>query len=168
MSWKSSKIMFLWRVKSFKLIVKTMVLKVWHVAHANWKGINKTLKLRPKSIPKSMKNRYTFHARKRDTQNINNHQQSDQTRMWKAIKSWKIHANKKIEKKREKARSGTLPGGARGHKRSKIEYKLTEENLIDRERAAKSNTPWAPSGPERIEVARGKRSASGPWREATK
>ena len=50
---------------------------------------------------------------------------------------------------------GTLevPGDT---KRSKIEDKLTENKLIDRENAAHPNTPWAPSGPERIEFASGK------------
>ena len=40
--------------------------------------------------------------------------------------------------------------------RSKIEDKPTEEKLKDRESATYPNTPWAPSGPERIEVACGK------------
>ena len=36
--------------------------------------------------------------------------------------------------------------------RSKIEKKLTKEKLRDRENAAHPNTPWAPSGPERIYI----------------
>ena len=61
-----------------------------------------------------------------------------------------------IEKKREKDRGGTLTQGPGNTIRSKIEDKLTEEKLKDRESAANPNTPWAPSGPERIEVAYGK------------
>ena len=45
-----------------------------------------------------------------------------------------------------------MPGDT---KRSKVEDKLTEEKLIDRESAAHPNTPWAPSGPERIYWAQG-------------
>ena len=54
------------------------------------------------------------------------------------------------------ARSGTLPQGPGNTIRSKIEDKLTEEICKDRENAAHANTPWAPSGPERIEFACGK------------
>ena len=61
-----------------------------------------------------------------------------------------------MEKRRSKARSGTLPKGATNTIRSKIEDKLTGEKLKDRENAAYANTPWAPSGLERIEVAYGK------------
>ena len=39
-------------------------------------------------------------------------------------------------------------------KRSKIEEQITKEKLRDRENAANPNTPWAPSGPERIYVNR--------------
>ena len=49
-----------------------------------------------------------------------------------------------------------MPQGPGNTIRSKIEDKLTEEKLKDRESAAYANTPWAPSGPERIEVACGK------------
>ena len=63
---------------------------------------------------------------------------------------------RKNRKKRAQGRSGTLPKGATNTIRSKIEDKLTEEKLKDRESAAHANTPWAPSGPERIEVACGK------------
>ena len=48
------------------------------VASANGKGIKKTSKLKPKSLPKSIQNRYTFHAGKKDTQNIEIHPNSDQ------------------------------------------------------------------------------------------
>jgi hypothetical protein len=41
---------------------------------ANGKLIKKPSKMGPKSIPKSMKNRYKFHARKSDVKNIENHQ----------------------------------------------------------------------------------------------
>ena len=63
---------------------------------------------------------------------------------------------KQIEKKRERARCGTLPQGPGNTIRSKIEDKLTEDKLKDRESAAHANTLWAPSDPERIEVAYGK------------
>ena len=43
---------------------------VEQVACANGKGIKNTSKVRPKSIPKSMNNRYKNHARKRDTQKM--------------------------------------------------------------------------------------------------
>ena len=59
-------------------------------------------------------------------------------------------------KRVSKAWSGTLPKGATNTIRSKIEDKLTEEKLKDRKNAANANTPWAPSGPERIEIAYGK------------
>ena len=55
-------------------------------------------------------------------------------------------------KKREKAQCGTLPRGAENAIRSKIEDELTEEKLRDRESTAHPNTPWAPSGLERIEL----------------
>ncbi len=48
-----------------------------------------------------------------------------------------------------------MPKGAENTIRSKIEDKLTEEKLKDGGSAAYANTPWAPSGPERIEVACG-------------
>ena len=64
------------------------------------------------------------------------------------------HEKQKVEKKREKARCGSLPKGATNTIRSKIEDKLTEEKLKDRENAAYPNTPWAPSGPERISCQR--------------
>ena len=71
------------------------------VACANGKGINKTLKVRPKSIPKSMTNRYKFHARKRDTPNIKIHQTNEQKMRWKVIKKIKKTCeNKKEEQKR--------------------------------------------------------------------
>ena len=54
------------------------------------------------------------------------------------------------------AKCGTLPQETGNTIRSKIEDKLTEETLKNRENAAHANTPWAPSGPERIEVAYGK------------
>ena len=55
-------------------------------------------------------------------------------------------------KRGSKSQSGTLPKGATNTIRSKIESKLTEEKLKDRENAAHPNTPWAPSGSERIKV----------------
>ena len=63
---------------------------------------------------------------------------------------------KKIEKKRVLGQSGTLPLGPGNTIRSKVEDELTEAKLKDRESTAHSNTPWAPSGLERIEVAYGK------------
>ena len=59
---------------------------------------------------------------------------------------------KKERTERDPAWGGTLPQGAENTIRSKIEDKLTEEKLKDRENAANPNTPWAPSGPERIEL----------------
>ena len=50
----------------------------YKVACANGKGIKTKSKVRPKSIPKSMTNRHKFHARTRDTQNMETHQTSDQ------------------------------------------------------------------------------------------
>ena len=61
-----------------------------------------------------------------------------------------------IEKKRERAKRGSVPKGPGDTIRSKIEDKLTEEKLKDVETAAHPNTPWAPSVPERIELACGK------------
>ena len=71
------------------------------------------------------------------------------------FQQWCCEKNEKI---------GNPPGAGtcRWGRRSKIEDKLTEENKLteerirDRESAAHANTPWAPSGPERIEVAYGK------------
>ena len=78
---------------------------------------------------------------------------------WEKKNSNEKHA-KTIEtqrgKKRDGARSGNVPKGAENTIRSKIEDKLTEEKLKDRGSAAHANTPWAPSGPERIEFACGK------------
>ena len=65
-------------------------------------------------------------------------------------------SDKKHAKKMEQSRCGTLPRCAENTIRSKIEDKLTEEKLKDRGSAADANTPWAPSGPERIEFACGK------------
>ena len=59
---------------------------------------------------------------------------------------------KKIENKREKESGGTLTQGPGDTIRSKIEDKLTEVKLKHRESATYPNTPWAPSGLERIEV----------------
>ena len=42
------------------------------------KGIKQPSKMKSKSIPKSMNNRYKFHARKRDTQNMKIHSKSYQ------------------------------------------------------------------------------------------
>jgi hypothetical protein len=56
----------------------------------------------------------------------------------------------------EESWCGKLPRCAENTIRSKIEDKLTEEKLKDRENAAHANTPWAPSSPERIEFACGK------------
>ena len=64
--------------------------------------------------------------------------------------------SKQYLKKEGPARSGNLPQGAGNTTRSKIDDKLTEEKLKDRENATYPNTPWAPSGPERIEFACGK------------
>ena len=52
------------------------------VACANGKCIKKTSNMSPTSIPKSMKNRYKIHARNKDTQKMNIHQQSDKKRKW--------------------------------------------------------------------------------------
>ena len=49
-----------------------------------------------------------------------------------------------------------MPKGAENTIGSKIEDKLTEEKIKGRGSAAHPNTPWAPSGPERIEFAYGK------------
>ena len=57
----------------------------------------------------------------------------------------------KYRNKEEKSWCGSLPRCAENTIRSKIEDKLT-----DRGRAENANTPWAPSGPERIEAACGK------------
>ena len=72
------------------------------------------------------------------------------------MKNMRKQKYKKREQTRVPAQSGTLPLGPGNTIRSKIEDKLTEEKLKDRESAANVNTPWAPSGPERIQVARGK------------
>jgi len=74
----------------------------------------------------------------------------------KNMKKLKKKGFEKTIEKMEKDRCGTLPQGPGNTIRSKIEDKLTEEKLKDRESAAHANTPWAPSGPERIEVAYGK------------
>ena len=68
----------------------------------------------------------------------------------------KTHSNKSRKEKLEKIRCGTLPRGAENTIRSKMEDKLTEEKLKDKGSAAYPNTPWAPLGPERIELACGK------------
>ena len=65
-------------------------------------------------------------------------------------KNLKTKHAEKDRKQREKDRSGTLPKGATNTIRSKIEENLTEEKQSDRDSAANPNTPWAPSGPERI------------------
>jgi hypothetical protein len=52
------------------------------VACANGKGINKTSKMTPKSIRKSMKNRYKKHARKRHAEIMKKHQQVTQKGKW--------------------------------------------------------------------------------------
>ena len=62
----------------------------------------------------------------------------------------------KDRKKEGQGPERNVPQGPGNTIRSKIEDKLTEEKLKDRESAAHPNTPWAPSGPERIEVAYGK------------
>ena len=59
--------------KTLKFIVKTNVFDGF--ACANGKDIKKTSKIIPESIPKSMKNQYKNHARKRDIQKIKTHQQ---------------------------------------------------------------------------------------------
>ena len=69
------------------------------VAHANGKGINKTSKMRPKSIPKLIKNQYKNHARKRDTQKMKNHQQSDPKREWKKRNNQNETQAKQLNKK---------------------------------------------------------------------
>ena len=74
----------------------------------------------------------------------------------------KKHSNKKMEKKRENDRGGTLTQGPGNTIRSKIENKLTEEKLKDRESATDPNTPWAPSGPERISKLPAARFRFGP------
>ena len=71
----------------------------------------------------------------------------------------------KIETKREKAGCGNVPKGPGDTIRSKIEDKLTEEELKDRESVANPNTPWAPSGPERISKLPTARFRSGPGGE---
>ena len=63
---------------------------------------------------------------------------------------------KKREKKEARGAERDLPKCAENTIRSKIEDKLTEEKLKYKESAANPNTPWAPSGPERIEFACGK------------
>ena len=117
------------------------------------KDIKKTSKVRPTSIPKSMNKLYKFHARKRDTQNMENHQNNDQKTKWKIRK-----IGNECEKERKKERLTSQARGTRWAEgdtiRSKIENKLTEEKLRDRESAAYPNTPRAPSGPERIYWAR--------------
>ena len=50
--------------------MKTSVFDGLEGCYANGKGIKKTSKIRPASIPKSMKHRYTFHARKKNAQNM--------------------------------------------------------------------------------------------------
>jgi hypothetical protein len=72
------------------------------------------------------------------------------------MKNMRTNKIKKRGKKRDPARSGNLPQGPVNTIRSKIEDKLTEEKLKDRGSAENANTPWAPSGPERIEFAYGK------------
>ena len=99
-----------------------------------------------------MKNRYKNHARKRGNQKMKIHQTSDLEKYVKNDKNRKNNIRKKIEKKREKDQSGTLTQGARNTIRSKIEDILTEGKLKDREGVANPNTPWAPSGQERIEL----------------
>ena len=66
------------------------------------------------------------------------------------------HMPPKNRKKRVRAGCGSVPQGATNTIRSKIEDKPTEEKIKDRESAAHPNTPWAPSGTDRIEVAYGK------------
>ena len=65
------------------------------------------------------------------------------------------HVNNKIET--TKFQGPERNSAERRHEHYKIiEDKLTEEKLKYTESAAHANTPWAPSGPERIEVAFGK------------
>ena len=65
--------------------------------------------------------------------------------------------NKNMPTKRYKKREsgterGSVPQGPGDTIRLKMEDKLTEEKLKDRESATHPNTPWAPSAPKRMEV----------------
>ena len=55
---------------------------VQKVAWANRKGIKNTFKMRPKCISKSMNNRNTIHARKRDTQKMTSHPKNNLKMSW--------------------------------------------------------------------------------------
>ena len=135
-------------------------------ACANGEGSNKNIQ--NDTIRKSMKKRYKFHARTRGNQKDGKSSKSDPTSRWKVSnnsdkkKKKETKTKYKKKEKRQSAQGGDEPDGAPNTIRSKIEDKLTEENklteekLKDRESAAHANTPWAPSGPERIEVAYGK------------
>ena len=68
----------------------------------------------------------------------------------------KRNKHRKRDEKKGRGAELDLPKCAENTIRSKIEDKLTEEKLKDRGSAAYANTPWAPSGPERIEFACGK------------
>ena len=56
-------------VKSLEFIKKTNVFDSLEGCYANGKGIKNISKTRPKS----MTNRYKFHARKKNTKQMNNH-----------------------------------------------------------------------------------------------
>ena len=84
------------------------------------------------------------------------HTKNDPKRMWKI----RILKKKKHASENRKEGPGriaeSVPQGPGDTIRSKIEDQLTKEKLKDRESAAHPNTPWAPSGPERIELPEGK------------
>ena len=72
--------MFLCMVKTLKLIVKTNVFYVLEGCMCEREMYQKTSKVRPKSMRKSMTNLYKNHARKRDNQNMETHQTNDPKR----------------------------------------------------------------------------------------
>ena len=71
---ENHQIYIFWNVKTTKSAVRVIVFE----GFARWvrerKIINKSSKMRLKSMPKSMKNQCKFHARKSDAKNIENHQ----------------------------------------------------------------------------------------------
>ena len=61
------------KIITLKFIVKRSIFYGLEGCMRTEKVSTKTSKVRPISIQKSMKHRYKFHARKRDTQDINIH-----------------------------------------------------------------------------------------------
>ena len=164
-SWKSWNFMFFWKGKTLILSAEhhTVVQKQASRGFvrgecANGKLIKKPSKMRSKSIPKSMQNRYKFHTRKRDAKNTENHPKWGSKGSQKPSKiPSKIYVEiwyeKRCKARLQRSFAG-VPGGVqfkRLLRRVTYGNNLTrEKNHIGKEQHHELNTPWAPSGPERI------------------